>query len=280
MRYNKILRETDARWFQIAFLTLMLVFGVLMRDFPIGPAAIAVGIGVAWLTQAAAIYLKKLPVSSLMSATISGLGLCLLCRTNSLLLLALASFLAIASKFVLTFRGKHFFNPTNFGVIFLWLVTSSIWVSPAQWGEEVVLFFWIAIMGVAVVHSAWRFDISFAFLGTFALLLTARVLYLGQPWAVLWHQFNSGALILFTFFMISDPRSTPNHRWGRIVFAVAVAFLTYFIRFHLFRSEAPLLALFFLSPITVALDLFWKDIRFEWSINEKQRTVSSLVPSH
>lgn len=280
MRYNKILREIDARWFQIAFLSLMLVFGVLMRDFPIGPAAITIGLGVAWLTQGAAIYFKNLPASSLLSATISGISLCLLCRTNALWILALASFVAVGSKFVLTFRGKHFFNPTNFGIVLLWLLSSSVWVSPAQWGEEVTFFFWISIMGVTVVHSAWRYDISLAFIATFALLLTARVCYLGQAWPVLWHQFNSGALILFTFFMISDPRSTPNHRWGRIVFAVAVAFLTYYIRFHLFRPEAPLLALFFLSPITVALDLFWKDIRFEWSIDEKQRSVTSFVPSH
>jgi enediyne biosynthesis protein E5 len=284
----KGIREVDARLFQIGFLTSMLTLGVLLRDFPIGAAAMVVAIGSCLLTQVVAVYWKQLPWSSLLSASISGISLCLLCRSNSLPLLAFAGVLAISSKWVFTWKGKHFFNPTNFGIVALILMTDSVWVSPAQWGEELILVFWLAIAGVTVVHSAWRYDISVAFLGVFIALLAGRVLYLGQPWAVFWHQLNSGSLILFTFFMISDPRSTPDHRIGRMVFAFAVAGLAYIIRFHFYNPQALLLALFFLSPITVILDTYWKGKRFSWANrignwrwqNETNATIGSSIAAH
>lgn len=270
----KLLRETDARVFQILFLATMFICGVALRDFPIGPAAVAMCLGSVAVTQMLAIHLRGLPWSSLLSAAISGLSLCLLCRSNSLLVLGAAGVLAIASKFLLTWRGKHFFNPTNFGIVALYFLTDACWVSPAQWGEEVVLILGLSIMGVAVVHSAWRHDISLVFLLTFVLLLAVRVTYLGQPWAVMWHQLNSGSLILFTFFMISDPRSTPDHWAGRAIFAAAVALLAYWIRFHLYNPNALLLALFFLSPVTVLLDRVWKAKRFQWKWRQHETALS------
>src|SRR6266566_49602 len=70
------------------------------------------------------------------SALISGLSLCLLLRTNSLLLAMTAAFAAIAGKFVLRWNGKHIFNPTNFGLVIAMLCAGErVWVSPGQWGN-------------------------------------------------------------------------------------------------------------------------------------------------
>ena len=55
---------------------------------------------------------------------------------------------------------------------------------------------------------------SLAFLGSWVLLKLGRVLWLGQRPAVLGHQLLVGSLILFTFFMISDPKTTPDRRLG------------------------------------------------------------------
>ncbi|PYO55606.1 MAG: Na+-transporting NADH:ubiquinone oxidoreductase, subunit NqrB, partial [Candidatus Rokuibacteriota bacterium] len=66
------------------------------------------------------------------SALISGLSLCLLLRTNSLTLAVLTAALAIASKFVLRVGGKHVFNPTNFALVAMMLLTGAVWVSPGQ----------------------------------------------------------------------------------------------------------------------------------------------------
>lgn len=256
----------DQRLFQIAFLGSLLSFGVFQRDFLVDAAFVLVTLATVWLTQTAAILRLGLAWNSLLSATISGLGLCLLCRANSLGWVALAAAISIASKFLIRWKGKHFFNPTNLGIVVLLVSTSSVWVSPAQWGTERLLVFWVLAMGLWVTFVSRRSDVSLVFLGTYVTLLVLRVLWLGQPTAVLFHQLQSGALLVFTFFMISDPRATPDAPTARIGFGVAVAVLAYVLRFHFYSPNALLYALFLLSPLTPILDSLWSTRRFEWGM--------------
>ena len=91
------------------------------------------------------------------SALISALSLCLLLRTNSVALAALAAVVTIASKFAIRVRGKHLFNPTNFGIMAMILATGQVWVSPGQWGSAAFFAFLIACLGGLVVnHASWR----------------------------------------------------------------------------------------------------------------------------
>src|SRR5437667_346510 len=83
----------------------------------------------------------------------------------------------------------------------------------------VFLAFFLAALGLAVVRKVGRLDISLAYLGAHAALRLARVLWLHQRLAVFEHGLMSGTLIIFAFFMISDPRSTPDTRRGRVAFA-------------------------------------------------------------
>jgi len=64
------------------------------------------------------------------------------------------------------------------------------------------------MLGILVTQRARRADISWTFLGFYLGALAIRVAYLGQRWAVWTHQLESGALLLFAFFMIfrSDDR--------------------------------------------------------------------------
>ncbi|MBM4318328.1 MAG: RnfABCDGE type electron transport complex subunit D, partial [Deltaproteobacteria bacterium] len=73
------------------------------------------------------------------------------------------------------------------------------------------------------------------------------------------------------FFMISDPKSTPNHRCGRILFSAVVAGLAYFFKFKLYNPNALVLSLFFLSPLTLLIDKVLPAKRFEWP-NKLQRS--------
>jgi len=256
--------EKDPRYFQIAFLGSLLLYGIFRLDFSISLLTIVAVLMVSFAVQFAGIVFFHLPLSSFLSAAISGLSLLLLLRAQALSLMCLAAALSIASKFVFRFSGKHFFNPTNFGICVMLLISDRVWVSPGQWGEQSLLVFWILATGAAVVYSAKRYDISFAFLGAYFFLLLSRVLYLGQPLTVLFHQMQSGALLIFTFFMISDPRSTPNHWLGRLAFSIAVAVTAHYFRFSYFNPRAILWALFLLSPITIILDSLWKYRRYEW----------------
>jgi Na+-transporting NADH:ubiquinone oxidoreductase subunit NqrB len=243
----------DPRWLQIGFLASFLVVGLAARDFPVWHAPLVFTVAIA--TQIAFTRLLRLPDAGLLSPIITSSGLTLLLRADALWVPPLAAFLAIASKFTLRIRGRHFFNPANFGICALMLLTPRAWCSPAQWGEGGLLLLWMIALGCTVAHRAFRSDVSLAFLGAWAFLRAARVLWLGQPGAVLAHQLESGGLILFTFFMISDPKTTPRARLSRVAFGAVVAALAFALQ-HVAYARNPLLwALLLCAPLTPLADL-------------------------
>ena len=241
----------DPRLLQIAFLCRFLLLGLATRDFPIwhAPLLFASCLG----TQLLCERLLKLPHAGLLSPIITSFGLTLLLRAGALWIPPLAGALAIASKYAVRIRGRHFFNPANFGLCCMMLLTTEAWCSPTQWGESGILLLWILALGLAVAHRAFRADVSVAFLGSWLLLRAARVLYLGQHPAVLLHQLASGSLLLFTFFMISDPKTTPRSRTARVAFAIIVALVAF--QLSLRWVQNPILwALFLCAPLTPLFD--------------------------
>jgi len=241
----------DPRWLQIAFLCSFLLLGLTSRDFPIwhAPLLFASCLG----TQLACERLLKLPHAGLLSPIITSFGLTLLLRAGVWWVPPLAGILAIGSKYVLRIRGRHFFNPANFGLCCLMLLTPRAWCSPTQWGEGGVLLLWILALGLAVAHRAFRADVSLAFLASWIVLRAARVEYLGQPPQVLLHQLTSGSLLLFTFFMISDPKTTPRARAARIAFAAIVGSTAFVLATR--PVQNPIVwALFFCAPLTPLFD--------------------------
>ena len=83
------------------------------------------------------------------------------------------------------------------------------------------------------------------------MLETARNLWLGWTWDVYTHKLMSGSLLLFALFMITDPRSILNARSARILWATAIAGLTFILRNYFYINEAVFIALFLLSPLTI-----------------------------
>ena len=114
------------------------------------------------------------------------------------------------------------FNPTNFAIVVLLLASNRVWVSPGQWGNVVFFAFLIACLGGLVVNRAARSDVTYAFLIAYISLLVIRSLYLGEPLTIPIHRLENGAFLLFAFFMISDPKTTPDSRVGRVLFATLV----------------------------------------------------------
>jgi Na+-transporting NADH:ubiquinone oxidoreductase subunit NqrB len=203
---------------------------------------------------------------------ISGLSLCLLCRTHLWWLAALAGVIAIASKFSLRWRGKHLFNPTNIALAVLMLVSDGrVWVSPGQWGSAAFFAFLMACLGGLVVMRAGRADVALAFLASWILLITGRSLWLHEPLAIPMHRLQNGALLLFTFFMISDPRTTPDSRAGRIVFAMMVAVGGWWWQFRMFGTNGPLWALAVFSMLTPLIDVLLPGPRYQWHRHVKPR---------
>jgi Na+-transporting NADH:ubiquinone oxidoreductase subunit NqrB len=176
--------------------------------------------------------------------------------------------LAIGSKFVLRFDGKHIFNPANFAISVL-LLTDLAWISPAQWGSRTWAAFLFVCLACLVLSRAKRADIAITFLCTYIAILLGRAFYFGDPMAIPLRQMQSGALLLFTFFMITDPKTTPDRRSARMLFAVLVAVGGAWLQFAHFMPHALMYALFFASPLVPLLDCllprYRREVRFAWS---------------
>lgn len=254
----------DPRHYQIAVLSSLLVYGVGWLNFDVSAEQIAIILGTVLLTQFFCAQLAGQAAFDPRSPLISGLSLCLLLRANNPLLLIGAAVVAVASKFLIRWNGKHIFNPTNFAIVLTIALTGEAWVSPAQWGSKFFLAFLLACLGGIVIHRAMRSDVSYAFIAAYAAILFGRAWWLGDPVAIPLKQFQSGALLLFTFFMISDPKTTPDSRPGRIVFALLVAAGAAYVQFGLYRTNGLLWSLAVVSMLTPLIDRLVPGTKYQW----------------
>lgn len=259
----------DARAWQIASLGTLLVVGITILGFDQSIANVALIVCVALATQAAdARLIARVPFDPL-SPVITALSLSLLLRASSSGWLALAAVLAIISKFLLRIDGKHIFNPANFAIAVLLLCSECAWISPAQWGART--WFACLFVGLAglVLSQARRADTALAFLGVYVAILTARAAYLGDPWSIPLKQVQSGALLLFAFFMITDPKTTPDRRSARLLHAAFVAAAGAWLQFWHYVPAGLMYALFFCAPLVPVLDRLMPrenpHARFQWS---------------
>ncbi len=255
----------DPRYYQITALALLLSYGLIRLRLDIEFARVIVILATVLLTQFYCCRIWKLPAFDGKSALISGLSLCLLLRTNSLVVAVVTSALTIASKFILRWNDKHLFNPTNFGIVCMMMVSrGAVWVSPSQWGDFAFFAFLVVCLGGLVVNRASRTDVTLAFLATFLALVFGRSAWLGEPLAIPLHRLQNGALLIFAFFMISDPRTTPDSRVGRILFAALVAFGAAFVQFRLFRTNGLLWSLAAFSLVVPLIDWLLPGERYQW----------------
>lgn len=260
----------DARHFQIIFLSMFLTYGIVELSWEITPLKVLIILGASLLTQFIWLKIHQGKMSGLKSALITGLGICLILHSDSILTLSVAAVLSISSKFVLRIKNKHLFNPNNFGIIVSILVFQDAWISPGQWGSNAMFLFVLALLGGFILFRVNRLDVCLTFLGSLFILEYMRtVAYQGWEMDVLVHKFSSGTLLLFTFFMITDPMTTPNSKKSRIIWAIILASATFFMSNWVQLYTAPIWVLFFMTPITVLLDKIYPSAKFEW-IKEKE----------
>ena len=115
---------------------------------------------------------------------------------------------------------------------------------------------------------------------SYAALVFGRALWLGDPLAIPLHQMQSGALLVFAFFMISDPKTTPDARAGRLLYAAIVATVDFSIQFGLHNSAGIILALVFTAPLVPLIDRFFRGPRYSWpQPNKGDRHHAPFVPA-
>ena len=254
----------DARHYQIAALSTLVIFNLGWIDFGARPANTALALTTSLLTQIICSRFTNTPVD-LRSPLITGLSLSLLLRTEEPLIHAAAGIIAIGSKFALRIDGKHIWNPAGFAIVVLLFATPGlVWISPGSWGSQVWFASLLCFFAILVLGAARRSDIAIFFFGTHAALLFARALWLGDPFTIPVHQLQSGSLLIFTFFMISDPRTSPDSRLGRFIFAASVAGAAHYMAFFMQMRPALYIALIALSPFIVLIDKILPADRFSW----------------
>jgi len=247
-------------------------------DFPLTAVSISLTVLTAAGTQYALSECLSAGKIDLKSSLISALSLCLLLRVSDPIFYVFAAALAVGSKFLIRSKSKHFFNPTNFAIVaVLYLLPNQVWLSPGQWDSTSYFAFVIVALGAMIVAKAKTLLVSLSFLGFFVGFAVIRSTWLGDPIDILVHSILNGGFLIFVFLMISDPKSTPDHKKSQILFALLVAALTFILKFQFFEPKAPFVALFLLSPITPLLDLMFKADRFSWNPRESAAKINRLV---
>lgn len=268
----------DPRLFQIIFQAVLLGAGVLIRDFSLAGSQFLAAESAALLTQLFWCRVLGVTGSGWLSPAITGFGISLLLRADNAWAHPLAACLAISAKFLLRYQGKHLFNPANLGVVFALLVLPGTWISPGQWGSDLAIAVWIIALGAWVATRSQRLDASWTFLAVFLGLCLLRVWVLGYPpgrgLEILAYQAQNGALLLFAFFMISDPMTMPDHPRARQAHAALVALCAFLWQFVGFNYNGPLWFLFLLAPLVPLWDRQYPAPRANW---RNLRSVTGLA---
>ena len=261
-----LIRQQDPRLWQVLSLSTLSAIQIFSSDFGTELPVLATAIGSCLLWQWIWTLFTKVPFEhSWPSALISGFSLSLLLRSDFLWIYPVVAGIVVSSKFLLRINDKHLFNPVNIAIVIaLLIVPGWVWVSPGQWGSVAWLAALMICLAALVLSSAKRLDIALGFLGFWALLLFGRAVWLGDPFTIPIHQLQNGALLIFTFFMITDPRTTPDHRIGRLIFAGIVAMIGFGLQFGAHIREGLFFALALVSLTTPLLDALMKAQTFEW----------------
>jgi enediyne biosynthesis protein E5 len=250
----------DNRYVAPLFITCILLVGHLsygiLESYQKTALAIAVAI-VAELTLGRIFFGKWL---NLASAYITGISVGILVRSPAYWPYALCSLISIMSKYVLRVKGRHIWNPSNFGIaVLLFLAPETMAVLSIQWGNNYWSLLVIWILGSIIIWRARRFHISATYVLSFFLFAFLRSWITGDPWQAEVAPITGPMYQLFVFFMITDPKTTVRSRMGQCVVAFCVALAEFFLRLDQV-VYAPIFALFFVGPAANLIEI-WLDSR-------------------
>ncbi|SMO63491.1 RnfABCDGE type electron transport complex subunit D [Fodinibius sediminis] len=195
----------------------------------------------------------------LSSAYISGISVGILIRSPQLWPFALCAMISIASKYVLRYKGRHIWNPSNFGVVMMLLLApQSVAVLSIQWGNNMWAMLIIWVVGSISIYRLRRFHICATYVISFLAFALVRSWMTGDPYIAEIAPITGPMYQLFIFFMITDPKTTVQSKWGQYIVIVLIAFVEMILRINE-AVYAPFYALFIVGPIAMAAELWYKD---------------------
>ena len=226
--------KLDPRYLIAFLITLVLVVGQLRYHLLGGYDRLVIALGVCTATEAILSWFDRGKVVNLLSAYISGISLTLLIKPQggALWPFVIGGFIAIASKYVLRYRGNHLWNPTNFAIATLLLAAPDrISVLSHQFGNDIATNLVIWVFGLIIAARVGVLHITLTYVVSFLLLNSARATLLGQPLLPEIAPITGPMYQLFVFFMITDPRTIVRGRQPQIVIAILIAIMETLIRY-------------------------------------------------
>jgi enediyne biosynthesis protein E5 len=256
----KSLISLDNRYLAPAFITCILLgghlsFGIL-ESYPKTLLAIVVSI-LLELVLGRIFYRKWLHPAS---AYITGISVGILIRSPAFWPYALCSAISITSKYVLRVKGRHLWNPSNFGIsVMLFLAGDTVASLSIQWGNYLWPMLVIWALGSIIIWRLRRFHITATYVVSFMAFALLRSWITGNPWLSEIAPITGPMYQLFIFFMITDPKTTVRSKTGQCIVVFAVALLETVLR--LYQSVyAPYYALFIVGPTALLIEM-WLDSR-------------------
>jgi Na+-translocating ferredoxin:NAD+ oxidoreductase RnfD subunit len=191
----------------------------------------------------------------LASAYITGISVGILVRSPFVWPYVLCSLISIACKYVLRLRGRHLWNPSNFGVsVVLLLAPATVSLLSIQWGNVVWPMAVIWVLGSVIVWRVGRLHISATYVAAFVVFAFVRSALTGVPLAASIAPITGPMYQLFIFFMVTDPRTTVGPKFAQCVVVAIVAFVEMLLRL----AEvvyAPFYALFLVGPAALLVEM-------------------------
>ncbi len=250
----------DRRYTAPLFITSILIGAHLSFGILESYRAILLAIGTAMAAELVLSPLLRDRWPHLSSSYISGISVGILIRTPLYWPFAVCSLLTIMSKYVLRFRGRHLWNPSNFGICaMLFLAPHAVAPLSIQWGNNLWPMVVIWILGSVIIWRIRRFHICATYVGAFLLFASVRTLFTGDSFLAEVAPITGPMYQLFIFFMITDPKTTVSSKRGRIAVAFAIALVEMFFRLGEV-VHAPFYALFVVGPIALLIEM-WHDGR-------------------
>src|SRR5689334_3627832 len=247
----------DNRYIAPLFITFILVVGHLFYGILESYERTALAIVCALITELVLgrIFFGKW--LNLSSAYISGISVGILLRSPALWPFALCSVLSIMSKYVLRVKGRHLWNPSNFGIcVLLFLAPETVAALTIQWGNFIWPLLIIWTLGSVIIWRAKRIHISLTYVLSFFVLAFVRSWITGDPWRSEISPITGPMYQLFVFFMITDPKTTVKSKKWQCVVVFFVAFVEMLLRLN-HVVYAPLYALFLVGPAAMLIELWF-----------------------
>jgi enediyne biosynthesis protein E5 len=245
----------ENRYLPPLFITLILLVSQVSFGLLESLSRTTLAIAVSMICEVVLGWLMYRKLPHLASAYITGISVGILLRSPAFWPYALCSILAIMSKYVIRWRGRHLWNPSNFAIsAMLLLVPEYVATLSVQWGNTIWPMLIVWALGVLIVLRVKRFHITATYVVSFIVLSFIRSLITGHPFLAEVAPITGPMYQLFIFFMITDPRTTVKPRWAQCLVAFLVAVMEMALRLTE-NVHAPYYALAIVGPIANAIEI-------------------------